>query len=268
MIGRMASTRPIVTGYRWMVPQRPTFANRLVSALSNQLAGVAGPGVSNLVWGGSWAVSARAFRQLGLPEAWRGTLSDDLTISRLARDARLKVTYEPRCLVPSPVDMPLRGVLEFIRRQYLICRVYTPAWWWLATAASGTTTLVYIGSAVLTAVAATQGRAAWLPAATGLGYYAVSVLKSRLRWSSIRPFVRVSDPDYRTTTTFETLASPLAAVVTLAALLSVTLSRRLTWRGISYRLVSATETRIERREQPAMASESRAAEAPATRRAA
>ena len=247
LVSRLASTRPIVTGYRWMVPERPTFANRLVSALSNQLAGVAGPGVSNLVWGGSWLIDAAAFRRLGLPEAWRGTLSDDLTISRLARAARMKVIYEPRCLVPSPVDMTLPGMFEFIRRQYRIVRVYTPAWWWLATAAAGITTAVYGGSLVLAVVAAATGGPWAIPVATGLGYYAANVLKSRIRWSGIRPFVRVSDRDFGLSTRFETIASPLAALVTLGSLLSVTLSRRLTWRGITYRLVSATHTRIEAR---------------------
>ncbi|HUG90521.1 MAG TPA: glycosyltransferase [Planctomycetaceae bacterium] len=251
MVGRMAATRPIVTGYRWMVPQRPTFANRLVSALSNQLAGVAGPGVSNLVWGGSWLIRGEAFRRLGLPEAWRGTLSDDLTISRLARRAGMKVIYEPRCLVPSPVDMSLAAAFEFIRRQYLIVRVYTPGWWWLATIAAGIPVLVYSGSAALAAAAAATGGAWWIPAGTAVGYYAASVLKSSLRWNGIRPFVRVTDREYRMTTAFETLASPLAAAVTLAALVLATLSRRLTWRGITYRLDSATRTRIERRDRPA-----------------
>lgn len=248
MVSRLADTRPIVTGYRWMVPQRPTIANRLVSALSNQLAGVAGPGVSNLVWGGSWLIRVSAFWRLGLPAAWRGTLSDDLTISRLARAARMKVIYEPRCLVPSPVDMTLARVLEFIRRQYRIVRVYTPAWWWLATAAAGVTAIVYGGSAMLTGVAAATGGPWAIPLITGLGYYAANVLKSRLRWSGVRPFVHVSDREYRLSTDFESVASPLTAAVTLGALLSVTLSRRLTWRGITYRLVSATQTRIESRD--------------------
>jgi cellulose synthase/poly-beta-1,6-N-acetylglucosamine synthase-like glycosyltransferase len=251
MVSRLAGSRPIITGYRWMVPQRPTFANRLVSALSNQLAGVAGPGVSNLVWGGSWLIEASAFRRLNLPDAWRGALSDDLTISRLARAERMKVIYEPRCLVPSPVDMTLAGVFEFIRRQYRIVRVYTPSWWWLATAAAGITTLIYGGSLVLAGVAAATGGPWWIPTATGLGYYAGNVLKSSLRWSGVRPFVRVTDREYRLCTDFETIASPLAAAVTLACLLSVTLSRRLTWRGITYRLVSSTQTRIESREPSA-----------------
>jgi ceramide glucosyltransferase len=265
MIGRMAITRPIVTGYRWMVPQRPTFANRLVSALSNQLAGVAGPRISTLVWGGSWVVRTDAFAELGLPEAWRGTLSDDLTVSRLARASRMKVIYEPRCLVPSPVDVSLAGMFEFARRQFLIARVYTPAWWALAIGAAGVTMLVYAGSAVLTVLSATAGGTWMIPAASGLGYYAANVLKSHLRWGSVRPFVRVSDREFRTTTVFETWASPLVAAVALAALLLAMLSRRLTWRGITYRLDSATRTRIERRDEPAA---SRGSEPAAGRRAA
>ncbi|MBW3543924.1 MAG: glycosyltransferase, partial [Planctomycetes bacterium] len=148
LVARTCPTRPLVSGYRWMTPERPTWPNVVLAATANRLAGIAGPGELSLVWGGSWAVRLQAFERMGLPQAWQGALSDDLAVSRLAAANGIRVLYEPRCLVPSPVEFTWKSAWEFLRRQFIITRIYTPRWWWVAVAASILPVAVLLISAV------------------------------------------------------------------------------------------------------------------------
>src|SRR5262249_19193447 len=91
----------IATGYPWYVAMNGGWAGGLFAAIDNTVIAVMGPRGFNLVWGGSWAVRTATFRGLGLPGAWKGALSDDLVVSKLVRDANLRVAYEPHCLVRS-----------------------------------------------------------------------------------------------------------------------------------------------------------------------
>src|SRR4029077_16188082 len=79
----------VATGYRWYVPAMQGWANRLLSAINNTVIDVMGPHGFNLVWGGAWAIRTDAFKKLGLPDAWKGSLSDDLVVSRLVHEAGL-----------------------------------------------------------------------------------------------------------------------------------------------------------------------------------
>ena len=58
-----------------------------------------------LIWGGSWAIRREVFDAIGLRNAWKGTLSDDLVASRLMRQAGLGVRFEPASVVASPLDV-------------------------------------------------------------------------------------------------------------------------------------------------------------------
>src|SRR5579872_2593955 len=130
LVERLADGKhPVATGYRWYVPATHGWANRLLSAVNNTVAAVLGSHGFNLVWGGAWAVRTDAFQRLGLPDAWQGSLSDDLVVSRLVHDAGLTVAYEPNCLVKSVADFDWPKLCEFLRRQFVVVRVYAPLWW-------------------------------------------------------------------------------------------------------------------------------------------
>ena len=121
-----------VTGYRWFTPERASLANALVYSMNCDVLSLLTQSSHYLIWGGSWAIRREVFDALGLREAWKGTLSDDLVASRLLRQARLRVRFEPACVVASPLDESLPKAMSFIRRQYLVARLYTFDWWLLS----------------------------------------------------------------------------------------------------------------------------------------
>ena len=96
-----------VTGYRWFTPDRPTVANALVYSMNCDVLSLLTRSSHYLIWGGSWAIRRDVFDAIGLRDAWKGTLSDDLVASRLMRQSRLEVRFEPACVVASPLDVSL-----------------------------------------------------------------------------------------------------------------------------------------------------------------
>jgi hypothetical protein len=234
----------VATGYRWYVPVRPTLANRLLSAINNTIVGVMGPHGYNLVWGGAWAIRADVFHRIGLPAAWRGSLSDDLVVSRLVHEAGLKVVYEPHCLVRSSADFTWSTLAEFLRRQYVVARVYAPIWWRFAALSAGATNLVVCGLAGLAVWWASTGGQWTIPALTLLACYLMNAGRAAVAARAVRPFVDVTDGKYQRVARINIWGWPLVSLVVGLGLAASAFGRTLVWRGIRYRLESPSCTTI------------------------
>lgn len=245
LVGRLQSGKyAVATGYRWYVPVRPTLANRVLSAINNTVVHVMGPHGFNLVWGGAWAIRAEVFTEIGLPAAWEGSLSDDLIVSRLVHEARLKVAYEPHGLVRSPADFSWSGLAEFLRRQYLVTRVYAPTWWRFAVLSALLTNAIFWGLAGLMLWCGLS-EGPWPVAGLGLlGCYAGGALRHAISTRAARPFVDVTDGVYAQVAAINIWGWPLVALITGLGLAASAVGRTIVWRGIRYDLVSPHETTI------------------------
>lgn len=245
LVDRLHSGKCVVaTGYRWYVPVSLTLANRILSAINNTVGGMMGSHGFNLVWGGAWAIRADFFREIGLPGAWRGSLSDDLVVSRLVRSARLKVAYEPHCLVRSPAEFTWGALAEFLRRQYLVGRVYAPTWWGFAVVSSIFTNAVLCG---LTAFglwwAVTAGP--WtLPTFILLFIYLLTAMRRAFHADAVRPFLDISQAKYQRVTRINIWGWPIISLINGLGLAASAIGRTIVWRGIRYRLDSPSRTQI------------------------
>ena len=167
-----------VTGYRWFTPARPTVANALVYSMNCDVMSLLTRSSHYLIWGGSWAIRRDVFDAIGLRDAWKGTLSDDLVASRLMRRSRLEVRFEPACVVASPLDISLGQAMSFIRRQYLVARLYTFDWWLFSFLAATFTNLIWLGNlAVLIWSLLTGSPSPWIPIAVSAVLYSVTVYR-------------------------------------------------------------------------------------------
>jgi hypothetical protein len=72
------------------------------------------------------------FEKLGIREIWQNSVSDDLSLSRVAKKAGIKIAYIPACLVATYENIDMSKLLEFGRRQMLITRMTKPGSWWFA----------------------------------------------------------------------------------------------------------------------------------------
>jgi len=236
------------TGYRWFVAATQGFAAHLQSVWNAAIASALGArDDKNFCWGGSTAIRRETFERLNIAERWRGTVSDDFTLTRVLQEERLPIKFVPHCLTPSFDRTSVRGLLEFTTRQLKITRAYASHLWKSVLIGSAIFVLTFCGGLALVAARAASGLSFVTPLVLLLFIFVLGAMKSHLRLRAVA--LMISDPRMKTATT--TLAHvflwPMASSLFLVNALAA-FSRRIKWRGISYELKSPTETVILSRE--------------------
>lgn len=234
------------TGYRWFVPERGGLASRLRGVWNASVASALGADTTkNFCWGGSTAIRRATFEELRVVEHWRGTVSDDFTITRVLKEARRPVHFTPLCLVPSVGDCDWRELLEFTTRQIKITRVYAPHLWLPLLLGSALFAIAFFGGIVLLAMRLYFGGSFWLLLSFLVVIFALGAAKGFIRWQAVS--VALGEK-YRTALRRDLLAHvtlwPFASLVYLYNAIVAAFSRRITWRGITYNLLSPNEAVI------------------------
>ena len=228
------------SGYRWFIPERGGLATRLRSVWNASIASALGEDTSkNFCWGGSTAIRRSTFERLNIAERWVGTVSDDFTITRVLKEAKLPVHFTPNCLVASVGDCGFRELLEFTTRQVKITRVYASHLWLPLMLGSGLFTIVFFGGIGLFVVRGSMAVLFIL-----LILFLLGAAKSLIRWLAITEHGLRRNPDMLAHVFLWPFASLLYFYNTVVA----GFSRRIKWRGITYELKSPTEAVIISRE--------------------
>ncbi|MFN6963571.1 MAG: glycosyltransferase [Pyrinomonadaceae bacterium] len=234
------------TGYRWFISKRPTFGSEMRSVWNASIASALGPNLrSNFCWGGSMAIRRDVFEKVGMRERWRGTLSDDFAVTRAMKDADLAIRFVPQALTATVEDCTFAETLEFTTRQMKITRVYAPQLWGLSFFGSGLFTFVMIAALAIVLLSRRNDAAVIVSLATLGAVSVLSIGKSWLRLAAVKLVLggrceRELRVQNLTQNTLWLLSPPLFLLNAFAALVS----RRMTWRGITYELKSPTETVI------------------------
>jgi cellulose synthase/poly-beta-1,6-N-acetylglucosamine synthase-like glycosyltransferase len=229
------------TGYRWFVSERASFASEMRSAWNASIASALGPdSASNFCWGGSTAIRRETFERLNIRERWAGTLSDDFTLTRAVREAELPIVFVPQALMPAFGTCGLRELLEFTNRQMKITRVYAPHLWKMSLFGSAVFNLVII-AAVFLMLFSGGSMSFWAAVVTLALVSFFSIGKSWLRMRAVRLVIPglLTAKQYLPQLTFWLPTPALFLINCLAALVS----RRITWRGVDYELLSPQQTR-------------------------
>ena len=225
------------TGYRWFIPAQPSLGAYIQYAINACAAVMYRADSRGLVWGGSWAIRRDKFDECGLHDAWRGTLSDDLVASRMLRRAKMRVEFEPACMLPSPLELNFGQMFEFIRRQYIVGRTYSPRNWCLGFAAIVGTALA-VSSGILAAGygLATGASWTWIPAMFCIAWYALNVIRGYMRRATAQIYFGDRFPSLAAACQFDIWCVPLTALVNASAMIASATSGKITWRGNTYRI--------------------------------
>lgn len=229
----------VATGYRWFVSQKMTFAGELRSAWNASIASALGPNLKNdFCWGGSMAVRRGVFDGLDLRERLKGTLSDDFTVARAVREAGLGIRFVPQALTRSPGPCSLRECLEFTTRQIKLARVYMPHLWLVSFFGSGLFTVVMLSAFLIVLFSTQNTTLVWAALASLVLVSAFSVGKAWLRLKAVQMVIPEARAQLIAQLSLWLLTPPLFLYNCIFALFS----RRMTWRGITYEMVSEKET--------------------------
>lgn len=231
------------TGYRWFVPVRGGVASHLRSVWNAAVASALGEQPEkNFCWGGSTAIRRQTFQAAKVPEYWRGAVSDDFALTRALRDKGLPIKFVPQCLTASFEDCTFAELFEFTTRQIRITRAYAPHLWKGILLGSILFALSFVGGMTLVIARALLGLSFATPLLLLLVILALGSMKSHIRLRAVSQVI----PDSRMRSVGTTLAHlifwPLASLLYLYNAVAAAVSRRITWRGITYELKSPTET--------------------------
>ena len=192
-------------------------------------------------------------------------MSDDFTLTRVLKEAKLPVHFTPHCLVASVGDCNFRELLEFTTRQIKITRVYSPQLWLPLLLGSALFTIVFFGGIVLLGWRIMSGRPFVVLLLVLCILFALGAAKSFIRWRIVvgaalrgrpcpishagaategRPYNMSAWKDLIA----HTLLWPFASLLYLYNAIAAGFSRRITWRGITYELKSPSEAVIISRE--------------------
>ncbi len=234
----------ITTGYRWFLPQHSSFAGELLSAWNASIASALGRRQkANFCWGGSMAIRRRNFELLDIRQRLAGTVSDDFTMAAIVKEAGLGIYFVPQALSASFVDLTLAGVFEFTTRQMKITRVYSPGHWLISLIGSLIFLAAMAWSIYLTATGEGFPRVAAIFTLTVV--IVLSTAKAWLRMRAVRSAMpRYAGPLRRQMLPQLTLwlAAPILFAVNCIAGI---FSRTIRWRGITYEMISAKDTRTD-----------------------
>ena len=235
------------TGYRWFIPNRGGIASRLRGVWNASVASALGSDTAkNFCWGGSTAIRRSTFAKLDVSERWRGTVSDDFTITRVLKEAKLPIHFTPHCLVASVGDCDFKELFEFTTRQIKITRVYASNLWLALLVGSSLFALVFFGGfilLILQQILKILPPSFILPLAL-IVIFILGATKSFIRWRAIN----IPLTQYRSALNRDLLAHiflwPFASLLYLYNAIVAGFSQRITWRGITYELKSPTEAVI------------------------
>jgi ceramide glucosyltransferase len=237
----------VASGYRWFVPKRNNLPTLALSAGNAKVAQLLGNSLFNQAWGGSMAVRTEVFRGLDIPKVWRTALSDDLSLSEAVKKAKLRVAFVPACMVASYEDTNWPKAFEFVRRQFLITKVFSPGTWWFSISAmTGAMFSTWVTLAV-----------AFLAVINGLAHLwffvtvpAVSIVSQFAR-ACMRQFVasrllRDELGRMKLAMACDILFFWVWSIILWALIVSTSFGRTISWRGIRYKMLSPSETVILR----------------------
>ncbi len=235
----------VATGFRWYLPVKGGFSSLLRSTWNGGGLVFVTDRSSNYAWGGAMAIRRKTFEQLRMADYWENTLSDDLTLTTMVRDAGLNIEFVPQCLVASHEDCTFSEMLEWTNRQTIISKVYHPKLWRRIALAHGIGNIILgLGTVLLAGffIGITTDKNILLASILMLSMIPMEMINGLF----LLPAVKKMLPDYRKRiqelTWIYCLLAPLASLLALFNTVYSLFTNRITWRGVTYEMKSPTET--------------------------
>jgi ceramide glucosyltransferase len=245
IVGPLAEPRlGAATTFRWYMVERGGIWSALLSAWNAPIATYLGAHSGNFCWGGGTAIRREIFDSMHVMAAWQGAASDDLALTRVLNGAGAEIRFVPECLVPSIASTTAGGFFEFTNRQMIVTRVYEPRLWWRG----GISHLIYAAMLALGITIVAENWMAGLPA-----FQIITLLLLPLLLAVVRGVLRLVAviellPEWKQQLLAKgwiwTVLAPIVPLISLWNHLVSATTRRITWRGVRYELVSPTVTRV------------------------
>jgi cellulose synthase/poly-beta-1,6-N-acetylglucosamine synthase-like glycosyltransferase len=249
----------VSTGYRWYYPTRGNLASVVRSVWNGSIATLLGNHNHNFAWGGSMAIRKTTFDRIRVLDYWQRSISDDYSMTQAMKDAKLRIHYEPRCLIGSHGGCGWRELLEWSTRQMILTKVYSRRLWQLALVSQWTFSLIWwwaVGGVIVSFIASPPG--AWVRLFWSGGVQKYALLAGLLfLFGAVRGWYRTRTiqqlrPEHREEIQSfwwgYVLLFPIASTLTAYNLARSAFTSSIEWRGVRYEFGAAQELRVIRSE--------------------
>ena len=119
-----------VTGYRWFFPEKSsTFSHFRAIWNSAVLTLFSESGKGNFAWGGAMALFRKTFEETNVVSFWNGSLSDDLGLTKALRTAGRKIRFVPQAMAITEDGISGQAFFSWIARQLLMTKLYHHRLW-------------------------------------------------------------------------------------------------------------------------------------------
>lgn len=231
------------TGFRWYLPVNGGFGSLLLSVWNSSALSLLGER-SSFAWGGSTAIRRETFDRLNIKQRWHGALSDDYALSGAIHEAGQRIKFVSHCLVASHADASPGELLEFSTRQMRITRVYAPRLWQIAAVSHCLYNLTFWGGLIWLIATTAAGKLSFLPAALLTGIFLLGATTGWTRAVVAAQLLLTNRGRIQKHWWGYVLLGPIVSLLYVYNVFASAWSRRITWRGIDYEMISPRETTI------------------------
>jgi ceramide glucosyltransferase len=232
------------TTMRWFVPNDNGFATALLAAWNASVVTMLGPHNRNFCWGGGTAIRRAIYEQIGMPEAWQTSFSDDYSLTTMIERSRRQIIFLPECLTPSFVQTDFAGLLEFTDRQMRITRVYRTKMWATAFATHFLYCLTLLIGLYVALSLTFESRPAFQITTVLILPLLLAAMRGALRVIGVTEALPALRAQIMAQSWIYILLAMIVPYLYVINFFSSLMGRKLRWRGIEYELISPEQTRV------------------------
>lgn len=115
------------TGNRWYLP-KGRYWGTLVRYVWN-ISAVIQMYLYGISWGGTLAIKTQVIHETRMLEKWARALSEDTMLKGILSEHKLKIKFVPSLLILNREECTFPSLINWMKRQLLISRLYHPQWW-------------------------------------------------------------------------------------------------------------------------------------------
>ena len=232
------------TTMRWMIPNTGSLPTMLLAAWNAPIVTMLGGKSKNFCWGGGTAIRRGIFEQIGVLDEWKGSVSDDYSLTRALERTGRSILFIPESLTLSYVQTDFEGLLEFTNRQILITRVYASKMWRAALLTHLLYVLTMVLGVYLILTTLLAGRPVFHLVILTFMPLLLSSIRGVLRLTGVAEALRAARAQIMGQAWIYVLLTTLVPFLYLVNFVNSLVTSKMRWRGVKYELVSPQQTRI------------------------
>ncbi len=198
----------------------------------------------NFCWGGGTAIRRNIFEQSGVLDTWRGSVSDDYSLTRALERTNRSIAFIPECLTLSYVETDLQGLLEFTNRQVLITRVYAEKVWARAAVTHLLYCITLVFGVILILSDIFQQRPAFHLVTLTFLPVLLSAIRSSVRLIGVTEALPAGKSQIMGQAWIYIVLTAFIPFLYLVNFANSLITRKIRWRGVAYELSGPEQTRI------------------------